>query len=1173
MMGGQPIRTAAQDIENPSDLQRRAADPRVSVWVGASAGSGKTKVLTDRLLRLLLPVSEDVAGTEPHRILCLTFTKAAASEMALRLGKRLRSWAVMDEAALGADMTDLLGRTPRADEIEAARGLFAMVVDAPGGLKIMTLHGFCQSILGRFPLEAGLPPAFKVLEDGAARSLMDSAQDYVLTRAAAGGGELAAALELLAGAQSEDGFEGLIEAVLKEKHQLELLVEEQGGFEGLCAQIYKTLGVRVGETEEDLLRAACADGAFDMPGLRGVCRALAELGTKTEQTKSLSLQLWLDATECDRIGTYRAYSRLFLTQDGKAFAKLATKAVLSGAPEVEGVLIAETDRILAVEDALKRCRAARLTCALLALGRAVDVRYNTLKTTQSALDFDDLITRTLSLLTRRDMAGWVMFKLDGGLDHILIDEAQDTNPEQWRIIQSLCEDFFAGSGARDDVTRTLFTVGDEKQSIYSFQRAAPEKFIAMRDYFSARVQGSGRIWRNEAMAVSFRSAPEILRFVDDVFAPDEVRQGLGSAKMEHRAFRTEMPGMIELWPLFNADVGAERDIWAPLSRPAQSRSGAARLAEHTARTIETWLKTGEILPSQNRSIRPGDILILVRSRTAFVGQLIRALKTLNIPVSGLDRMVLKDQLPVKDLLAGAQFALLPQDDLSLASFLKSPFIGWNDDDLMRYAIGRKRGVCLWQSLSKNGRNKPETEHILSYLDKLIYRASVDHPYEFFSRILQEPCPASPQGGLYALSSRLGEEALDPVDEFLNLALAVEQEQIPALQSFITTVQQGDSQVKREQEEAGGQVRIMTVHGAKGLEAPIVILPDTVRSTRTPPGASSHRLIWPDKSGLKVPLWSPRSDDDPAPYRVLLDALSARQDEEYRRLLYVAMTRARDRLYIGGARTSKNPISDSWYNYMKAAMENAASVAMEPFTSLSASLSQIDENEEPPLLYRIGNKGAMAGVVPAQSGAADPALDIKAYPWLFKRPLAEPVPPKPLVPSRPAVVSPPAASPLAGISDEYRFRRGIVTHRLLQLIPDLPLARRADAIVSFITRHGADLPRSVQENIAVEVHAILNHPDFGDVFGPAALAEVPVTGMVGGFLVSGQIDRMLIRTDEILIVDYKTNRPPPQDPKDVPEAYKLQLKAYSDIVAKIYEGKTIRTFLLWTDGPRLMEVQC
>lgn len=1155
-------------LQEATERQRIASDPLVSSWVGASAGSGKTKVLTDRMLRLLLPREDGRPGTAPQKILALTFTKAAANEMALRLSQKLSRWAVMDGTDLSYDLENLLGRTPKEAEIEAARKLFARVVDAPGGLNIMTIHSFCQSVLGRFPIEAGLPPHFRPLEEEEARKLLDEARKDTLSHAGTkSGSPLQSAIGNISTLVTEEAFSSLLKALIAERGQMESVLKRTFGIDGLYAKICTQLGIRPGLTLDAFFADFCGGG--DRTGLQNACAALAG-GTKTDADKAIAIQAFWDETG-GRMPLYADYKSIFITSTGTVSKKLATQKAIGLYTDLLDVLTAEAERILAFEDERRAIVCAETTRDLLLIGQAVLQRYQALKDERGAVDFDDLILRTLSLLKGdvKSLNGlkvtpWILYKLDEGLDHILVDEAQDTNPEQWEIIRALTDDFFTGQGAAEDI-RTLFVVGDKKQSIFSFQRAAPEKFDDMYRWFDKKIRESGGAFAPVDINTSFRSVRTILDAVDAVFAP---ARGLMAGYPVHIAQREGQPGLVELWPLFETAQSTEEESrnedntsgtagWTLPDKLVESESGSARMAAKIGDMIKLWIDEKTRLETYDRPIRAGDIMVLVRARNAFVNQLVRALKTRKIPVSGVDRMILGDQIAVQDLCAAARFALLPDDSLTLATLLKSPFIGMDEDAL--YALAQGRPSSLWESLKEKGDGI-----IISWLESLIVQAGNLHPYEFFSRLVQEPCPADSSSGMRAIRRRLGDDALDPLDEFLNLTLAYQGGHGGGLQSFLHWHEQGSSEIKRQMEEAGGAVRIMTVHGAKGLQAPIVFLPDTVRVKSPDP----DKILWPNRTGLDIPLYVPSRESTPQAATQARSAVERQMDEEYRRLLYVAMTRAEERLYIGGYINKRGPTQGGrtayWYDDIRGALESHPDIQRE-----KSGIMDKDGNDQ--LLLRLSSA---ANAAPDKTRKGEtriekPAIELPG--WAFKPAPEEPFPPRPLAPSRPSEAEPAATSPLAE-SQAYRFQRGNAAHKLLQTLPELPPAARRVAAEKYLARPALGLPADMQKTIAAEVMAILEDQTFGAIFGPGSMAEIPVTGFLHGkTLISAQIDRVLITDEEILIVDFKTNRPPPDTIADVPAAYLRQMKIYADLMREIYPGRAVKTALLWTDGARLMEI--
>ena len=1146
---------------DPNSLQQIASDPLESIWVSASAGTGKTKVLTDRVLRLLLPRSDIIPGTRPFRILCLTFTKAAANEMRVRISSILSEWAVMDVADLKTTLQKLLGRAPIAKQIEAAQRLFVDVIDSAGGVQIMTIHSFCQSVLGRFPLESGLMPNFKVLEDAQAAALMTLAQHNVLRRAHAQATlPLQAALINIAAEINEEQFAHLVRDMCRERYQLRSIFKKFWDQDGVYEAICRYYAISPDRDAQSYLQDFCADRSFDAIGLQHVATAMCDSSSEEEAGLGEQILNWLEVSQEDRSQGFHEYQAIFLTKSGTPRKRnFPTAKTKKAHPTCEQTLRAEAARLVDMRNIYSKIKTAALTRDLLHLGHKILQEYDALKNQNSALDFDDLIICTLDLLrgqtknmkkaSATEALPWIMFKLDQGLDHILIDEAQDTNPEQWKIIEALCDEFFAGLSARDDVIRTTFTVGDIKQSIYSFQRAAPEEFQHMQSVFDKKTAQAGKEHKAVALNISFRSTRSILALVDSVFEKADLRHALGGEPVHHESFRSGQAGLVELWPLFEEQKQEKRNIWDPPVEVRERTSSAAQLANYTAEQIKGWLDTNELLPAYNRAVQPGDIMILVRTRTAFVDQLVRALKQRNIPVSGVDRMILGEQLAVQDMLAIGNFCLLPEDDLTLGCVLKSPLLGWDEEELFALAYGREES--LWQALQKSENKK--AQHSSSYLKNLIRQSRILGVYEFFSYILQVRCPADEQSGLRAVKNRLGQDALDPLDELMNAALNFGCNHIDDLQIFLQQQEEEKTEIKRELDEAGGTVRIMTIHGSKGLQAPIVIMPDTILSSGS---KKSPRLLWPDKTKIDIPLWAPRKDDEPQEYKKLAGQYESCADEEYYRLLYVAMTRAADRLYIGGYAGKKSPKDESWYNLIRQGLAR-----LEGVQELEKGLLRLESEQTGP-----PDRGQKA--MP-QKGPPDSLPQ-----WLFHDAPEEPVPSRPLIPSRPSQdeLETAAVSPLSG-GREYRFRRGNITHKLLQFLPDISLDNRKKTAQNFVEKQADDLPSSVREEIVREVLGIVNNPDYAPFFAHGSMAEVPVTGLMeDGRIVSGQIDRLVVGESDIWIVDYKTNRPPPREADNVPKIYKKQLQAYSDTIEKIYPGRAIHCALLWTDGPFLTVIQ-
>lgn len=1174
---------------NPNIAQRRAADPASSVWVSASAGSGKTKVLTDRVLALLL------TGSSPERLLCLTFTKAAAAEMAGRVNKRLALWTRADDPVLEAQIADLLDRPARRDEVTRARRLFALVLDAPGGLKIQTIHGFCQSILGRFPLEARVPPRFDVLDDRDAADLMRDARNQVLQRADQDF-LLSVAIAAVSRRVQEDRFDELLKAMAGERLRLQRFVgRTPEDLEAAIDRLYGLLDAEKGLSAESVIDIGCKSGSPTGPdddSLGTAIGAMDAVGLGKRGAEAMAVMAdFLSASHPARVKMFSEYQSVFVKKDGDPVSLKWQfgQSFLDAAPHIIPLLEAEQERILRLDEQAGRQATAASSEALIRLGAEIVASYETAKQVRGVLDYDDLIIQTRELLAR-EATGWVMFKLDGGLDHILVDEAQDTSPEQWDIIRALAEEFFAGDGQVEESLRTLFVVGDVKQSIYSFQRADPEAFLRMRAFFQDRAALSQKPFVEVPMTVSFRSTNAVLAAVDAAFMSEQAKQGVAAPdeRIEHFAHRDQAPGLVELWPLVLKADAPDTDLWDAAGRDNRTNtddqavlpSPYRRLARGVAKRVAEWIGK-KPLPSRNGALASaGDILILVRGRTAsLVESLMVALKEQGVEVAGLDRMRLSNELSVMDIMALARFALLPEDDLILATLLRGPFVALSEDALFSLAYDRG-AASLWSRL-RDAEYGPVTD----WLSRRIAQADQKPAFEFFTDLLMDICPrrSALDGGKLtgreALIAQLGIESEDPVDEFLTLALSFERNQTVSLQGFVKWFDGGEAEVKRDTDTGvQDELRIMTVHGAKGLQAPLVILADTGR--RPNENASSPMIHWlPDsanpthmaQSSSEIPVWAPtKSVNETLSAKARLEK-QRRDEEEHRRLLYVAMTRAEDELYLCGVQNDKSPPEGSWWRLVHAGLSllpNTETIPFDGGEGWDGEALRLSDQATASVLETINTEGSD---VPAEL-----IEDTTAPEWARRRPAPEPSPPRPVAPSRPAsedleAEDPPVFSPFSG--GGARFKRGLLIHRLLQTLPDVPEEARADRAKAFLQRPGVGISAAEVEAITAETLAVMQVPGFAALFGPGSRAEVPLTGIVsrknGPEVISGQVDRLIITEKEVLVVDYKTLRPSPATAEETPLAYIRQMAAYRALLTQIFPEKPVRCAILWTDQARLL----
>lgn len=1117
------------DVSNPDELQRLAAFPKASAWVAASAGSGKTKVLSDRVLNLLLD------GTPPEKILCLTFTRTAAAEMENRIAGRLAAWTALSDEQLTDELQALSGKKPEPKIIDRARRLFAGLLDAPGGLKIMTIHSFCQSLLKRFPLEAGVSPQFDVLDERAARDLIDQAQETVLSRP-----EYGPDMDVVAELTDEEGFGKAMRDMTLSLDRLEALSALSG--EELRRRYEKALGLPEGVTRDSLISGFCTPAPVREEELKTAAALLGKGSGKTDQKNAALIARFLALPPEGRADAFGDYLSVFLTNDGVIRKALAHNDTQEAFPLMER----EAARALEINELLKSERVLCSSLALVRIGVAVMKEYAALKTFRSVMDYDDLISATRRLLEKSGAAAWVLFKLDGGIDHILVDEAQDTSPAQWAVVRALAEEFFAGEGARPQ-NRTLFAVGDRKQSIYSFQGADPDEFERMRRLFRDKAKGAGKKWNDVPMYISFRSTPAVIDAVNHVLRSGKAAKGVLEAGEDgtHLSWRRAEAGLVEIWP---TEKNEKTDKNKPFTKPVErtfSENASTRLAKKIALRIHRMLQNGERLESQDRPIRPGDILILVKRRNSFLDDLSRELKALGIPVSGVDRLKIASHIAVMDLMVLGDFLLLPEDDLALATVLRSPLCGLSEEELFRLAHGRGEKT-LFARLGEESRHGGRFAEAYAFLTDMLGRVDAMRTYELYAYVL------GPKGGRKAFVSRLGLQALDALDEFMSLALNYDVSNTPSLQNFLRWIRRNDIEIKRDSDQKTfDAVRMMTVHGAKGLQAPIIFLPDTRQYKNHLP-----TYFWlTENEDAAAALWVPRAEMRDSTAERELERWKIKEDEEYNRLLYVAMTRAADRLYVCGWDNKTGAPEKNWYDLIRGAI---------PFTEENKAEDPLFD--EPVLRFESRQEKPAAEEKRDTAEAAFCALPE----WALKPPPPEPTPPRPLFPSRPETPEPAALSPLTE-NRENALRRGTLIHGLLEILPAYALEERDAVTRAFMEKNGAGLSEAEKNKITEDVGRILNNPACAPLFSENSLAEIPITGLLEGRVVSGRIDRLAVSPDEVLLVDYKSNRAVPGSLEDVPEAYRRQAATYAALLKQIYPDRKIRCFLLWTEEALLTEL--
>lgn len=1133
------------------DPQRLAADPGLSAFVTANAGSGKTKTLIDRVARLLL------AGAQPETILCVTYTKAAAAEMQRRLFLLLGEWSVCDDVSLREALAKLEGATPDAYDhrgLSKARALFASALETPGGLKIQTIHAFCEKLLRRFPLEAGVSPGFRVMDDAASAAIAGAARKAVARHALKGEGRVAEAYARFSVALDFGSFQSMFGAFETARGRLADYIARNGGLAGTMDDVWSVCGFDA-PTEPDALEAEVM-AELDRQTWTDCAEVLA-LGTKTDQKNAAVLK----AIAANPTATLADCLAALFTEKGEGTPAtwVAKTSGLKPREQLRMFLLSEQDRLERARDQMRAAQVAIDTGSALILANAYLTAYGIEKSSSGSLDFSDLIEKTRDLVASRPMAAWVLFKLDGGIDHILVDEAQDTAPEQWEIVRALTEEFFSGAGAptsRERLERNMFVVGDQKQSIYSFQGARPELLFQEFEFHRDRASGAGFRFERVDLLTSWRSTPHVLRFVDAAFAPEELAGAiLPRAEIEpivHTAVRTDH-GCVDLWPLEREEKVEITGAWdAPLDQESEG-SANKRLAEKIAGEIAGLIARGDTVHDKDgpRPATAGDVLILVRRRKALFEEILRALKHRKIPVAGADRLALSEHIVFDDLVAIARFAQFPSDELTLAALLRSPFCDLSDDSLYALAKGRGRENLI-AVLRRRQDEAPEWRAAAELLTWVRDAARTLRPFELYSQLLGLP-DAAGRSMRQRLLGRLGGEAEDALDEFLAQVLAAENRGVEDLESLAAAFASLDITVKREMESGRDEVRVMTAHGAKGLEAPIVFLPETTLS-RTARGSP---LLATQKGGF---LWSASKAGDCQASGEAREWRAKKDEDEAYRLLYVALTRARDRLVLCGrvAANAKEENIKGWWGAINDAFEHS-DVSQDKRSIRSNGMEIVRFGPDPQAL------GAGAAIVNTISPVpAWAAVEAKAEAY------ARYASPSQLGED----VVTPAASPLIRTQGLGRFRRGDLIHRLLQVLPDLPTADRASAAGRILARE-RDLNDEQRAEMIGAALGVLEDARFAEVFGPGSRAEVSVAGtasrLPAGLAISGRIDRLVVLPDRVLVADFKTNRPSPQRIEDADPAYLRQMAIYAAVLADIFEGRTIEAALVWTDGPKLMAV--
>lgn len=1140
--------------------QRAAVDPDRTVWLSASAGTGKTQVLSARVLRLLLQ-----PGVRPEQLLCLTFTKAGATEMATRVNEVLARWVRLSDVELAKDL-QAIGADFGPDAITRARSRFAAVLDCPGGgLRIETIHAFSQWLLSAFPVEAGLAPGTRAMEDRDREILLRRVLADLLIEAQQSGDEdLLDALAMLSLRMAPNQITSFL---LRCGAQRDVWIGTGAWQPPLRPRINRLIGLPADDKGgPESLADLCSDEGFDCQSVRACMAIMADWGTKTGIEAANAIGDWLAGDPSARALGLKAFSAIFLRNDGLPKSTSQIEKKFPQYPDYAARVVA---CLSAIQERKAQIAFVDLLEPALKLGRAFALAWDQAKAREGFVDFDDLIRSTATLLSDQEIGEWVRYKLDRSFDHILVDEAQDTNAAQWNIIDALVSDFFSGEGQRAGVMRTLFVVGDYKQAIFRFQGTSPENFEAARRRVERQLAALADALNDETRTLadlglgqSYRTALPILNFVDKAIGNiGPQRFGLVRPPEPHRG--DDRPGVVAMWmpvgladqdtggaadPESAADDFDAEDIAGPaedadegteswLSRPDR------QLADRLARQVRAWLDRGFPLhKNKKRHATPGDIMILVRKRKDLAGLIVARLHAQGVPVAGVDRLRLGAPLAVKDLVAALRFAAQPLDDLNLAGLLVSPLIGWSQDDLLTHGY-RKAGVHLWDHLRAS--EGPATTEAMNRLRDLLARADYEPPQALLHWLL-----IGPWEGRRRLVARLGQEANDPIDELLNASLSYTAKGTPSLVGFLQWFDAVDSDLKREAGKAADLVRVMTVHGSKGLQSPIVILADAAddpAQSRTAAGELEEDILGTVR---KVPLPMLRKHEKPRAVKEAEEKTAREEREEHWRLLYVAMTRAEEALFIAGSLRKPGAAvpEDSWFGRLEPLFADQQ-VQDDPLWGWRKQWGHLPEHD------------AIAMAPPAP-------VDVVLPDWLVRSVGPEPRPPRPLAPSALGEDEAPDPPFALGPGAAAAARRGSLIHRLIERLPELAPDAQGAAATRYLARTAPDLAPTDRDELRDAALAVLRQPEWADLFGPQSLAEVPLSAVVEGRVISGTIDRLVIDNGKVRIVDFKTSRRPPERVEDIPLAYVRQMAAYVAALEIIHPGHVVEAALLYTQHPRM-----
>lgn len=1136
------------------EQQYASSNPENSAWVSANAGSGKTHVLTQRVIRLML------AGNPPDKILCLTFTKAAAANMKNRVFSTLADWTMMEDAQLDEEIYKASNQRPTPATRNRARILFALALDTPGGLKIQTIHAFCESLLHQFPLEANVPGHFEALQEIEQSNMLAQARTLALSGDESEAAQHYAALIPFA---TDATIENGLNAIISMRQDFQSWAND--GVETALQPLYEKLGVTAGDQVEDIQKRVTSDILSNCKDIAAITAHATSSDKKTDLDLANALQVLVENRQPEV--TFELIRKAVLTakNEHKSEKTIATNFVKNEIPSTVDTLFEIADYILGAIEKINALQLLKNSRHLFTIGDAVLKLYENMKRQRGVIDFDDQIEKCANLLTRAEIKDWIRYRLDRGIDHLLVDEAQDTSPKQWEIINAITEDFHSGDTVAN-INRTVFVVGDEKQSIFSFQGAEPSEFDKQKKRLQKRVTTADKTFHAGQLELSFRSTQDVLHAVDKVFSHSENLNGLTQSGEQpvHDAVRSNHPGEVQVWPVFVQEKVEQTESWLDPVDKKPADDPAVLLATKIADSIKGWV--GQTLPGMEDPLKFGDILVLVRKRDRFLTAFTRTMKDKGLAIAGADRLTLTDHVAVEDLLAIGRVVLLPEDDLSLACVLKGVFFNVDEETLFEFAHSRGEASLYDQivgiSQEKLHPKSKIASVIFERLEKMFEVGRTSSVFDFYANLLGK------MEGRKKILSRLGMEAEDVLDSFLDETLVFTNDRAGGLETFITELTKAEPVIKREVELERDEVRVLTVHSSKGLEARVVFLVDHCSAA----WSEKHRpeiLEIENDQNRNGYLWLTSKEQHVEATRISTTLIAEAAEAEYRRLLYVGMTRAADRLVVCGFRGTREPNHPYWHQMIENSLVDTATEIRNDAGELSA-LHWISKSQP-----AISTKSSELELPLTSELSSTPG-------WLHEPARADAPLPRPLTPSgafalidRDSLTNETLKFDANAGTNTIAIQRGNATHKLLEVLPDILPENRLSLATDYLDKTCPNLSLAQRTEILNSIFGILSDDRFKDLFEGETRAEVSLAGRLdvksGSMLVTGQIDRLVIKDDRVTILDYKTNRNVPKSIAETPDEYITQLALYRDLVARIYKTKETISALLWTQTPDLMVI--